>query len=89
MTAITELHVPVMLERCLELLRPAIEGKPATVIDATLGLGGHTEALLREHPELTVIGIDRDPSALQLASDRLSEFGDRFVPVLATYDQIE
>lgn len=89
MTAITELHVPVMLERCLELLRPAIEGKPATVIDATLGLGGHTEALLQEHPELTVIGIDRDPSALALASERLAQFGDRFVPVLATYDQID
>lgn len=88
MTEVTELHFPVMLERCLELLRPAIESKPATVIDATLGLGGHTEALLREHSELTVIGIDRDPVALELASARLASFGDRFVPVLTTYDQI-
>jgi 16S rRNA (cytosine1402-N4)-methyltransferase len=78
-----------MLERCLELLRPAIAGKPATVIDATLGLGGHTEALLNEHPELTVIGIDRDPKALELATDRLAGFGERFIPELTTYDQIE
>ena len=85
----SQLHVPVMLERCLELLRPAIAGKPATVIDATLGLGGHTEALLNEHPGLTVIGIDRDPKALELASDRLAGFGERFIPALTTYDQIE
>jgi 16S rRNA (cytosine1402-N4)-methyltransferase len=85
----SQLHVPVMLERCLELLRPAIAGKPATVIDATLGLGGHTEALLNEHPELTVIGIDRDPKALELATDRLVGFGERFIPELTTYDQIE
>ena len=89
MTEVTDLHVPVMLERCLELLRPAIAGKPTTVIDATLGLGGHTEALLREHPELTVIGIDRDPVALELATDRLAVYADRFTPVLATYDQID
>jgi 16S rRNA (cytosine1402-N4)-methyltransferase len=85
----SQLHVPVMLERCLELLRPAIAGKPATVIDATLGLGGHTEALLNEHPELTVIGIDRDPKALELATDRLAGFGERVIPELTTYDQIE
>jgi 16S rRNA C1402 N4-methylase RsmH len=72
MTEVTDLHVPVMLERCLELLRPAISGKPATVIDATLGLGGHTEALLREHPELTVIGIDRDPEYVAIAQARIA-----------------
>lgn len=85
----SQLHVPVMLERCLELLRPAIAGKSSTVIDATLGLGGHTEALLNEHPDLVVIGIDRDPKALELASERLSVFGERFIPTLTTYDQIE
>lgn len=88
MTHVDQMHAPVMLERCLELLRPALQGKPATLIDATLGLGGHAEALLREHPELTVIGIDRDPIALELASERLSKYADRFAPVLATYDQI-
>ncbi len=83
------LHVPVLLERCLELLRPAIENKSAVVIDATLGLGGHTEAMLNEHPQLTVIGIDRDPVALKLASERLAGFGDRFKAHFGTYDEID
>jgi 16S rRNA (cytosine1402-N4)-methyltransferase len=56
-------------------------------VDATLGLGGHTEALLIEHPNLTVIGFDRDPVALELASERLSRFGSRFHGALATYDK--
>jgi 16S rRNA (cytosine1402-N4)-methyltransferase len=88
MISLMPTHIPVMLERCLELLRPAIQNRPAVVIDATLGLGGHTEALLSEHPQLKVIGIDRDPVALKLASERLSQFGDRFQPEAATYDQI-
>jgi 16S rRNA (cytosine1402-N4)-methyltransferase len=54
-----------------------------------LGLGGHTEALLGSNPALTVIGFDRDPLALELASERLSKFGERFRGVLATYDQIQ
>ncbi|MDG2497143.1 MAG: 16S rRNA (cytosine(1402)-N(4))-methyltransferase RsmH [Aquiluna sp.] len=85
---ISELHRPVMLQRCLELLKPAIKGSKAVVIDCTLGLGGHTEALLEEHPDLSVIGIDRDPMALELASKRLQRFGKRFIPAEATYDQI-
>jgi 16S rRNA (cytosine1402-N4)-methyltransferase len=56
-------------------------------VDATLGLGGHTEALLIEHPNLTVSGFDRDPVALELASERLSRFGSRFHGALATYDK--
>lgn len=86
---ISELHRPVMLQRCMELLKPAVIAPNAVVIDCTLGLGGHTEALLDEHPELTVIGIDRDPNALKLASKRLERFGGRFIPAEATYDQIE
>ena len=77
-----------MLERTIELLRPAIEGKPATVVDCTLGLGGHTHALLTQFPLLTVIGIDRDDMALELAKERLREFGARFVPVAAIYDEL-
>jgi len=83
-----ELHRPVMLERTIELLRPAIEGKKATVVDCTLGLGGHTEALLTQFPELTVIGIDRDDAALELATARLKDFGSRFVPAAAIYDEL-
>lgn len=45
-------HVPVMMERTLELLAPALSKGPAVVVDATLGMGGHSEALLAAHPEL-------------------------------------
>lgn len=77
-----------MLQRCMELLRPGITGDSPVVIDCTLGLGGHTEALLGEHENLTVIGIDRDPAALRLATARLEPFGNRFIPAAATYDEI-
>ena len=88
-TSAKELHRPVMLERTLELLRPAIAGKSTTVVDCTLGLGGHSEALLANFPDLTVIGIDRDDSAIALASERLREYGARFVPVAAIYDELD
>lgn len=83
-------HVSVMLDRCVALLSPAIEKSPRPiVIDATLGLGGHSQALLKKHPELTVIGIDRDLEAIAIATSRLAEFGDRFRAVHAVYDEIE
>lgn len=83
-------HVSVLLERCIELLSPAIEkAKNPVVVDATLGLGGHTEALLKKFPNLVVIGIDRDKDAIALASSRLAVFGDRFKGVHAVYDQIQ
>ncbi|MEY8041524.1 16S rRNA (cytosine(1402)-N(4))-methyltransferase RsmH [Saccharopolyspora cebuensis] len=80
-------HVPVLLERTLELLAPALSGRPAVVVDATLGMGGHAEALLSAHPELTVVGLDRDPDALRLAGQRLAPFGDRARLVHAVYDE--
>jgi 16S rRNA (cytosine1402-N4)-methyltransferase len=88
------LHTPVLLARCLELLAPAIdrraaEGRTPVVVDATLGMGGHSEALLEAHPELTLIGLDRDTEALALAGRRLERFGDRAVRVHAVYDEIE
>lgn len=83
----TNLHQPVLLEESLQLLNIA-EGEKV-VIDATLGLGGHTEAMLERNAELTVIGIDRDGEALSKSIDRLSRFGDRFVPFGGTYDQID
>jgi 16S rRNA (cytosine1402-N4)-methyltransferase len=84
----------VLLARCLELLAPAIdrraaEGRTPVVVDATLGMGGHSEALLEAHPELTLIGLDRDTEALALAGRRLERFGDRAVRVHAVYDEIE
>ena len=66
-----QLHVPVLLNECLDMLAPAIDAPGAVLIDATLGMGGHTEAALTRFPELTVFGIDRDPSAIALASKRL------------------
>lgn len=83
------LHTPVLLERCLELLAPAASRQGAVVVDATLGMGGHSEALLEAHPELTLIGLDRDTDALALAGKRLARFGDRFVPVHTVYDGID
>ncbi|RUQ20478.1 16S rRNA (cytosine(1402)-N(4))-methyltransferase RsmH [Kocuria sp. HSID16901] len=81
-------HVPVLLERCVNLLEPALSGQRPVVIDATLGMGGHTEHLLQRFPALTVIGIDRDAQAHRLAGERLKRFGDRFQPEHAVYDQI-
>ncbi|NUQ88085.1 MAG: 16S rRNA (cytosine(1402)-N(4))-methyltransferase RsmH [Glycomyces artemisiae] len=81
-------HVPVMLDEVLGYLAPAASRPGAVYVDATLGAGGHAEAMLTAHPGLTVIGVDRDPNALDLASKRLAGFGDRFVPARAVYDAI-
>lgn len=84
----SELHVPVLLDRCLELLAPVASREGAVVVDATLGMGGHSEALLEAHPGLTLIGLDRDTEALELAGTRLARFGDRAIRVHAVYDEI-
>lgn len=81
-------HVPVLLQRCLDLLAPALQAPGAVMVDATLGMGGHTEGVLSAFAGVRVIGIDRDPEALRLAGARLERFGDRFTPVHAVYDEI-
>lgn len=81
-------HVPVMLDRCLELLGPAVGAPGAVLVDMTLGLGGHAEAFLRRFPGLRLVGLDRDARALALAAERLAPFGDRFTPVQAVYDDV-
>ncbi|MER1995394.1 MAG: 16S rRNA (cytosine(1402)-N(4))-methyltransferase RsmH [Arthrobacter sp.] len=86
-------HVPVLRDRCINLLAPAIEaaeaaGRTAIVVDATLGMGGHTEAMLERFPKLHVIGIDRDTQALALAGERLAAYQDRTDLVHAVYDEI-
>jgi 16S rRNA (cytosine1402-N4)-methyltransferase len=86
--SISDLHEPVLLERCIEVLSPAIEGKAAILVDCTLGLGGHTEAFLERFPNLRVVGLDRDPKALALAKQRLARFGDRVDYCHVIYDQI-
>lgn len=82
-------HIPVMLDRCLELLAPGLDKPNPIVIDGTLGMGGHSEAMLDRFPDLTVIGIDRDLMAHRMAGERLARFGKRFIPVHAVYDEIE
>lgn len=82
------MHIPVLLDRCVELLSPAISTPDAVLVDATLGLGGHSARLLERFPDLTVVGVDRDPAALKHASERLSEFGERFVPRAGEHEHL-
>lgn len=82
------LHVPVLLEECVNLLGPALTAEAPVMIDATLGMGGHSFAFLERFANLTVVGIDRDPEAIELAGERLARFGKRFVAVRATYDDV-
>ncbi|MDY5585377.1 MAG: 16S rRNA (cytosine(1402)-N(4))-methyltransferase RsmH [Arcanobacterium sp.] len=82
------LHQPVLRELCVRLFDNVSRYERPVLIDGTLGMGGHTEAFLTAYPNLTVIGIDRDPEAISLANERLQVFGNRFHAVHATYDQI-
>src|SRR3954470_6029942 len=81
-------HVPVLLDRVLALLAPALAGRPAVAVDATLGLGGHAAALLAAHPQLTLVGLDRDPVALARSRDRLAPYARRVHLVHAVYDRM-
>jgi len=82
-------HISVMRDRCIDLLAPAINStKNPVIVDATLGLGGHTEALLERFPTLKVIGIDRDADALTRATARLAPFADRLFTKHASFDSI-
>ncbi len=87
-------HVPVFLDRTIELFRPVVEaavaeGRPPVIIDGTLGLGGHSSHLLAEFDTLRVLGVDRDPEALEIATRRLAAYRDRFTPVHARFDDFD
>ena len=87
------MHIPVALERCIDLLTPSIERAiaergEAIVIDATLGLGGHSRALLERFPALRIIGLDRDLSAIAIATETTKEFSERITIVHCIYDQM-
>ncbi|MUL40846.1 16S rRNA (cytosine(1402)-N(4))-methyltransferase RsmH [Streptomonospora sp. PA3] len=81
-------HTPVMLDRIADLLSPALTEPGAVLVDGTLGLGGHAAALLEAHPRLHLVGVDRDPTALERSRARLAPFGDRVEFAHAEYDEI-
>jgi 16S rRNA (cytosine1402-N4)-methyltransferase len=81
-------HIPVMCDRVIELLSPALNVSNPVLLDATLGLGGHSQALLKKFINLKIIGIDRDQTALDRAQKRLGELANRVQFVNETYDQI-
>ncbi|HWI32143.1 MAG TPA: 16S rRNA (cytosine(1402)-N(4))-methyltransferase RsmH [Microbacterium sp.] len=89
-----DIHTPVLLERCIELLAPALardadhSNDPAVLVDATLGMGGHSEAFLQRFPGIHLVGLDRDGDALRIAGERLAPFGDRVTLVHTVYDGI-
>ena len=84
----TPAHVPVLLDRVVALVAPALEHPGSVMVDATLGLGGHTEAVLERIPQARVIGIDRDVHALERSRERLAPYADRVTFVHAVYDEI-
>jgi len=82
-------HISVMRDTCIDLLTPAInKSETPIVIDATLGLGGHSEALLESNPNLVLIGIDRDLDAIVKAKNRLAKFENRVKLNHAIFDEI-
>jgi len=87
--SLQEQHIPVMRDRVLEMFTPALNVSNPLLIDGTLGLAGHTESLLKEFPNLKIIGIDRDPIAIERAKQRLGELASRVEFVNENYDQIE
>ena len=79
-------HVPVLLDLVVELLAPVPDG---LFVDATLGGGGHAEAVLDAHPGLRLLGLNRDDAACAAAAERLARFGDRVEIVRSGFDQLE
>ncbi|WP_300266070.1 16S rRNA (cytosine(1402)-N(4))-methyltransferase RsmH [Microbacterium sp.] len=83
-----DIHTPVLLERSIELLAPALHADGAVLVDATLGMGGHAEAFLERFENIRLIGLDRDTDALRIAGQRLERFADRITFVHTVYDEI-
>jgi len=77
-----------MLDRVVALLAPALTGPSRVLVDATLGLGGHSLVLLQQFPHLRVVGLDRDPDALASSRERLADYADRITFVHAVYDEL-
>lgn len=79
-------HLPVMVDEIVAVFDTVPAG---FVLDATLGAGGHSEALLDRRADLSILGIDRDPEALTATTDRLARFGDRLVTVHTRFDDLD
>lgn len=88
MTGFTDVHDPVMRDRIVELLSPALQRQGAVYVDGTLGLAGHARAILAANPEARLIGIDRDPDAHEVALERLGDLASRATLVKAVYDEL-
>jgi 16S rRNA (cytosine1402-N4)-methyltransferase len=78
-------HRPVLVDLVVELFAPVPAG---VVVDATLGGGGHAEALLDAHPHLSLVGLDQDPDAIAAAGARLARFGDRVAVRRTRFDEL-
>jgi len=81
-------HVPVLRDRVVDLLAPALAAPGAVYLDATLGMGGHAEAVLERFPQARLVGVDRDREALALAAERLAAYAGRSSFVHAVYDEV-
>ena len=79
-------HDPVMVDEITEIFRDVPAG---TIVDATLGGGGHSAALLASRPDIDILGIDQDPDALAAAIERLSEFADRVRTSRRRFDEFD
>lgn len=82
------IHAPVMPDRVVELVAPALQQQGAIYVDGTLGMGGHAAAVLSACPNARLVGFDRDAEAIAIATQRLAPFGDRVTTVHAVYDQL-
>jgi len=79
-------HEPVLLQPVIDHLRPP--RADSIIVDATVGLGGHAEALLRVHPRIRLVAIDRDPEALEHSRERLEAFADRVTLVRGRHESL-
>lgn len=88
MQQFADVHDPVMCDRIVDLLRPALSRPGAIYVDATLGLAGHAKAILEACPEARLVGIDRDLDAHDVATQRLGELAERATLVHAVSDEL-
>jgi 16S rRNA (cytosine1402-N4)-methyltransferase len=79
-------HIPVLRDEVVSLFAAV---PPGVVVDATIGGGGHAASLLEAYADLRVVGLDRDPSALEAAAQRLSQFGDRVSLIRSPFSVLE